>query len=257
MRREWIARLHRRHVDLPERVGHELEPLGRGAWPHAVHIAELRHEASGAARQQRPRRGLVGAVLFADDGQADRPIALREPQLREGDAELGAPALGVLHDLHVPHRVPTVVVVPVVEVVAIGLHAHGVHRKLVSRAAIVERVDDHFHPIGRRSLVTTRQHADDAGRLAVEGVDGDVERGVVVDEAGLGAFARRRAFGRLALHELADHRRVAPCRLVEAAVDDHGRGGRHGLCVEARAEARAFARRPACGRDDHAGEANR
>ena len=156
----------------------------------------------------------------------------REAQLRERDLELGAPALGIAHHLHVPHGVPAVVVVAVVEVVAVGLHAHRVHGELVGRAPVVERVDGHLHPVGWRAFVAPREHAHDPARLAIERLDGDVERRVVVGDAGLGALGRRAAFGRLALHELANHRRIAPHRLVEASVDHDRRPGRHGLRLD-------------------------
>ena len=165
--------------------------LGARAGLQAVHGAELRDEAVDAAGDERPGRRFVGARQVADDGHADRAAAAREAQLRERDVELGAPALGVARDLHVPHRVPAVVVGAVVEVVAVGLDAGGVDAELVGGAAVVVRVDGDLEPVGRRALVAAGEHAGDAAGLAVEGPDGDVERQVVVGDARLGAFGGR------------------------------------------------------------------
>src|SRR5690606_11810944 len=115
---------------LPEGIRHDLEALRRAAELKAAHLAELRHEAVGVAREQRPGRDLVQPADLANHREADRAAASAvEPELREGNAELGTPSLRVPRHLHVPHRIPAVIARAIVKVVAIALDAGGVDAK--------------------------------------------------------------------------------------------------------------------------------
>ena len=192
------------------------------------HLGELRDEAVGVAREQRPGRDLVQAAHLAHQREADgAAIGVVEAQLRERDPELGAPAVRVAAHLDVPHRVPAVVARAVVEVVPVPLHANRVDRELVGRSVIEIGIDDHLHPVGGRGLIAPREDADDAVGFAVEGADGDVERIVVERDPRFGAVAGRLALGGLALDEGPDDGGLLPGALVQAAVDDHRFTGQH------------------------------
>ena len=110
-------------------------------------------------------------------------------------------------DGDVPHGVPARVVVRVGEPVAVLLDAGGVDGELVRRSPVAVRVDDDAHPVGRRSFVAPRQHADDLVRLRIDRAHGDVERRAVVRHAHLGLVRRLAAFVGIALEELGDRLR--------------------------------------------------
>ena len=65
-RHERIAGLGRLRVHLPDDIRHELQPLRRLAQLQAREIAEVRHEAVRALRDERPGVGLVEPADLAD-----------------------------------------------------------------------------------------------------------------------------------------------------------------------------------------------
>ena len=150
----------------------------------------------------------------------------------------------------VPHRVPALVVVVVVEAVLVALHARRIDDELVGRPPIVRRVDEHPDPVGGGIGVTPRQERQDAVGLAVEGADADVDGDVVEEDAGLGAVGGRRALGRLALDEIGDRRspraQAASDRSPSRRMAARGTGGRvSSSWARGRRRRRAPTRRPA------------
>ncbi len=185
-----------------------------------MQLAELRHDAVGALGDERPRRRFVQAGDLPRQRKAERRFLRRgKAQLRERDAELGAPAIRALGDDHVPDRVPPLILVAVVEVVLVLLHAGRIHRELVGGSLVVVRIDDDGDPVRRRLCVPARQEAGDLGRFRIVRQDRDVEMLRVVRDARLGREARRRAFLRFALNEPVDLRRPRPDFVGELAVE--------------------------------------
>lgn len=87
---EGVPRLHRLGVDLADRVGHQLETLGRTGEAQAAEFTERRDEAGGAFRHERPGRRFVQARHLAPDREPERvALAGLVAQLGERDAELG------------------------------------------------------------------------------------------------------------------------------------------------------------------------
>ena len=107
------------------RVRHQLEPLGRRGHRQSAELAERRHVAVAAARQQRPGR------RFRSAGRCRRATA--KPNVlacdglkrscENGMRNSAVQPLRIARHRHVPHRVPAVVAVVVVVPVAIDLHA--------------------------------------------------------------------------------------------------------------------------------------
>ncbi len=233
--RQRVAVLDVVRLDPPHRVRHQLEALRGAAEPDAAHLGELRHEAVGVARQQRPGGDLVEACDLADDGKPHRAaLVVVETQLRERNPELRRPAFRVPRHLDVPHRVPAVVARAVVVVVTIALDADRVHRELVRRSVIEVGIDNDLQPVRGRRLIAPRQEPDDALGFGVEGANRHVEGRRVVGDARGGEVAGRRALGRFALHELRDLRRELPGPLVQMSVDDDGLGRDDRDCLHGR-----------------------
>ena len=225
-RDERVARFRRLRVHLADDIRDELQPLRRLAQLQMREIAEVGDEAVRALRDERPRVGLVEAADLAHDGEPERRIVGRiEAQLREGDAELRAPAVLVARDGDVPHGVPAAVVVPVVGPGAVLLHARGIDAELERRAAIVERVDDDLQPVGRGFGVAPRAQADEPIGLRVVRADRDVEIRGVVHHLHVGREGRRGAVLRIALPEVADGGHLLPNRLGERPIELDRRGG--------------------------------
>ena len=136
---------------IADRVRKELEPPRRARELEAVQLAELRDDAVGALRDERPGRRLVVACNLSRERQAeDRFRRGWKTQLRERNAELRAPPVGPARDDHVPDRVPSLILVAVVEVVLVLLHSRRIHRELVRGPLVVIGVDQHRHPVGWR-----------------------------------------------------------------------------------------------------------
>ncbi len=97
--RQRVVALHRLRVDLADGIRHQLELLRRAAHLEAGQLAELRDESVGVARQHRPGRRFREPADFSNHGEAHRTTRrVVEPQLRERDAELRAPAVRVFLD---------------------------------------------------------------------------------------------------------------------------------------------------------------
>ena len=194
-----------------------------------MQLAELRHDAVGALRDERPGGGLVQARDLPRQRKAEgRLRRRRKAQLRERDPKLGAPAIRARRHDHVPDRVPALIFVAVVEVVLVLFHAGRIHRELVRGAFVVIRIDEDGDPVRRRLRVPARQEAGDLGWLRIVRKDRDVEMLGVVGHARLGREARRRALFRLALHEPINPRCPQPHFVGEFAVELERRGFPHG-----------------------------
>jgi hypothetical protein len=115
--------------------------------------------------------------------------------------ELRQPAVPVAGDVHVPHRVPAVVAIGVVEPVAILLDAGRVDRELVGGAAIVIRVDEDAEPVARGIVVAPREIRDDLVRFGIERSHPHIEGGGIVGDAKLRPLARLGPLFRLTLDE--------------------------------------------------------
>ena len=183
-------------------------------------------------RERRVEAGAGPAVLFelaidvAGDVEAPHRARLREAEALERDRELGDPALGGAARAHVPDRVPLGVQLAVRDQ-AVDQRAGRIGGEVEGAALIAEGVEQDLDAIvGAEHGVAGHLRAEDARRLVVEGEDADVEPIAVGEQRDGGALARRGAFGRLALHQLADRRRRAPGRLVEHAVDRDRLGDR-------------------------------
>ena len=86
---------------------------------------------------------------------------------------------------------------------------------------IVKRVQQHREAVVVfEGIVPTKLGGADLGRLVIQGLDADVELGVVKDDADPRPLTRRLAFRGLLLAKLGDDRRLEPGLVVEQAVDD-------------------------------------
>ncbi len=111
---------------------------------------------------KRPAHRLRKTADLTNHREAHRAAGERvEPQLRERNLELGAPAVVVALDLHVPHRVPAVVALTVVEVVAIRLDANGIDAELIRRPLVEVRIDDDADPVRGGALIAAGENADE------------------------------------------------------------------------------------------------
>ncbi len=92
-------------------------------------------------------------VLALDDAfDVETPNLLRrgrKAKLRQRDAELRHPPLLVDSRRHIPHSIPRVVLVRIIEQILVSLHPGRVHTKLERRSPVVVRVDAHDQPVGR------------------------------------------------------------------------------------------------------------
>ena len=93
---------------------------------------------------------------------------------------------------------------------------------------VVMGIEVNREPVGVRTIVAARQAADNRCRLAIVEPHADVHGGRVVDNPQLGALGRRLPFVRVALQELRGRLRVAPGRIVEAAVEARRLGDAYG-----------------------------
>ena len=139
----------------------------------AAHLGELRHEAVGVARQQRPRGGLGQPADFANHGEADRAaVGVVEAQLRERNAELGASSRRRRASTSTSHTASQLSSLgAVVEVIAIGLDADRVDAKLVGRSPIEVRIDDDAGSSRRASADRAASASRRCGRVGVVGAD--------------------------------------------------------------------------------------
>ena len=115
-----IAGLDRLGLDVAADVRHDLETLRRSIEPQPGQLAERRHVAVRALRQQRPGRRLVqpADLRGRSPGRTSKSSDGRNRNCENGNAELGAPAALRARDADVPHRIPALIVVVVVEPVA-------------------------------------------------------------------------------------------------------------------------------------------
>ena len=225
----WLLR------QIRQRVRHDLELLRRRRHRQAAELTERRHVAVGAAREQRPRRRFVHPADLARHGEAERARRRRvEAQLGERDSELSGPALAVARHADVPHRVPAVVEVVVVEPVAVHLHARRVHGELVRGPVIMIRVDQDVDPVAGRIEIAPREVGDDLVRLVVVGADLHEQRGRIVGDAELGALAGLAGVVRLALDERVNGCGGLPDLVAQLAAGPHRPGGRDGDGIHAR-----------------------
>ena len=176
-------------------VRHDFEPLGRrdrAAGPSARRTTtRIRWRSwTGAARSSVSfRRPILRTIARPNVDVSRGSIA----KLRKRNPELGAPAALAARHRDVPHRIPALIVVRVVEPVAVLLDACRIDGELERRSPIVKRIDEHADPVRRRVLIAPRADADNALRIGVEGLDRDVERGRVVGDSRFGRKGRRRA----------------------------------------------------------------
>ena len=188
-------------------------------------LAERRHVAVRAAREQRPRRRLAAAGR-SRARRRSRTCSSSDGVKRSCENGIRNSAVQPCssRDTVTSHTASQLIVaVRVVEPVAILLHAGRVHGELVRRAAIVVRVDQHANPVARRLVVAPREVGDDLVRLGVERAHLHEERGRVVGDAELGRLRRLGALSRLALDEAPDRRHGLPHVFREAAPGACGR----------------------------------
>src|SRR5262249_21618059 len=149
--------------------------------------------------------------LDAPDGVGLLVVA----ELAEGDADLGCPAFSVDRGVHVPYRVPRVVVVAVAARDRVAERARGSHPEGPGGEVVVIGIDRGLELIGFHGVVAARQaRLDLAGFMIVE-PGADVERVAPDEHAHLGALRSRLALLGIALGELRGGLRGPPRRLVE------------------------------------------
>src|SRR4029079_19080918 len=116
-----------------------------------------RHVAIGALRQERPGGCLIQSADRADDREAERRgLRWTVPQLRERDPEFRTPGFLVARQGDIRDRVPSLIVVRVVEPVAVLLHTGRIDGELERGAPIVKRTNQHTDPVRWRLLVAAR-----------------------------------------------------------------------------------------------------
>ena len=216
-------------------VGPDVEApaLSRAGEPlEAPRLGEVRDP--DVAPRRRPAVGLLPSRDVALDVEPPGRDLLPEAQGLEGDGELCRPALAVDAGGRIPDPVPVEVeALAVVRDLALGPRAARGDRKEEAVAAVAEGVeDDHDVVVPLEVAVAAHLRGRDAGRVAVERADAEVEVVVVAQDAHLGGLPRRRALPGLRLGQRADGRGRRPVRLVEATVEPdrrlRGRGERRG-----------------------------
>ncbi len=161
----------------------------------------------------------------------DLALGGREPELREGNPHLRAPALVVDRHGGLPDAVPGVVLIGVVVEDAVADGAGGGHGEHRPGQVVVERVEADDDPVGDPVgvAVAPRQAAGDFRRFRVEHPRAHVDGVVVVDKAYFGLLGGWFPLVRVTLQESARRRGLLPVGLVEAAIDrDRARGAEGG-----------------------------
>ncbi len=193
----------------------------------------LRQLARDAARHRGPDHRLVFRLQGSADLEPPAVLALaarRIAQALERDGHLRRPAVVDDSPARFEQRVPGPVAAPThgPEAAApapqycVPLDAVGVHREAVGPLLVEEGVEDHRDPVVAPGLVAVDPVGAHLGRVAVVGVEGEIEVVGVVGDADLGPLGRGRALDRVGLDEVGHEGRRAPDRVVEAPV--HVRG---------------------------------
>ena len=159
-------------------------------------------------------------------------------ELREGDAEFSAPAARTTAHCDVPHRVPPVVFVAVVEPIRVLFDAGGIDGEFEGASPIVKRIDHDSDPVGGRGFVAPRPDANQTRRLGIDGQYRDIKCRRVVGNARFGVVGCRRAVVGLALFEAVDDGSRLPHFFRQLTVETDGRGGGQRRCGNARVTAR-------------------
>ena len=121
-----------------------------------------------------------------------------------------------------PDAVPGSIALDIIEDDPVLLRAGRVHGEVVTRAFVVEGVEQDAELIRGDIVVTTRDARDDrVGREIVEPRT-HVERVVIVGESHHRALPRRDTLIRIAHDQIRDRRREPPHRLIELAIHVHG-----------------------------------
>ncbi len=184
-------------------------------------------------------RAPAGALVLAANlaGEIEHPLGLRriEGKIAERNGHLRRPA--VIHDARAaaPDRVPFPDEIRVVLDQVIDAPAKRVHDEEISVAPCVQRIEGDAHGVvdGKTAVAVLRGGRDEL-RVAIVGVDGDVEIVRVVEDPQLGALGDRLTGIGLELIEFVDELSLRPHGVRHVAVDGRsfrwfdssGHGGR-------------------------------
>ncbi len=198
------------------------KPVKRGSWQSRQLLSRSTRWASSWWRTSRGQ----------ERDKADAPdlagLRAEETQLVEGNRQLHHVAFRTDAAGRIPDRVPGEVALLAalgaeLAVEPVALHPARVDAKFEATPRIVVGVqqDGDVVVLLDALAVAVGEVRADLFRLAVEGLEGDVEAVVVVHQAGEGAHRGRDAVARLAFEVQRDLERRSPGRLVEQAVDAH------------------------------------
>src|SRR3989442_1378059 len=153
-----------------DRVREQLEAPGRRDVAQPPEVGEARGEAGLGLAHEREH---VELLLALDPTHEAHPPHLlggvREPELREGNPELGRPAERIDGHGRLPYRVPGVVgETAVVAPEEIALHAAGVHHEAVRRAMVVVAVERHPQLVDLRIGIAPDEPLGDPPGIRVE-----------------------------------------------------------------------------------------
>src|SRR3989442_1378063 len=195
-----------------DRVREQLEAPGRRDVAQPPEVGEARGEAGLGLAHEREHVELLLAVDPTHEAHPPHLLGgVREPELREGNPELGRPAERIDGHGRLPYRVPRVVgETAVVAPEEIALHADGAHHEAVRRAMVVVAVEQHPKLVALRIGIAPDEPLGDPPGIRVEEARADVDGVVVVDHEDGGGLRGRLPLLGVDLPEVGDGRRRAP-----------------------------------------------
>src|SRR5918999_3132692 len=181
------------------------------------------------ARSEREKRLLE--LVPAESLDLDPPHRIANSvvgNLRQRDANLGDPSLGVDRGLCFPHRIPRKIEGDVVTALRRNGVAHRTSRrdaKEVPTQVVVPGIECDRDDVAVDRFIAPRETRTKLRRVGFEHSGAEVD-GLPVDEnPNIGALGRGLALFRVELREARDRLRRLPRRLVEPAIDRYGAGG--------------------------------
>ncbi len=176
----------------------------------------------GEFQRRRPAPPIDAFVLVADAAPGiETPNGLRGivGEARKRDGELHGITVGDSLCARGPDRVPFLELLRVVELELVGPPSRGAHLEIVGVAPGLARVDVEGDGIGgRQPPIALHRARNDVFRMAVIGIEAEIEIVLIVEDAQDRSLGRGLARVGALLRELVDHAGFGPDRVRKVAV---------------------------------------